>query len=66
MRIDPDGKVTVITVRPMNMEAKMQEIMKKLAQPVTKGLRVWFDQKGQLTYHIDPDAVSRAMNEMKK
>ena len=58
LSIEPDGKVTVVQ---MNMEPKMQEIMKKLAQPATKGLRVWFDQKGQLTYHTDPDAVNRAM-----
>jgi hypothetical protein len=58
LQIAPDGKVTV---GQMDMGAKMQEIMKKLAQPATKGLRVWFDQNGQLTYHTDPDAVSRAM-----
>jgi len=55
LRIDPDGKVTVITVRQMNMEAKIQEERKKQAQPVTKGLRVWFDpQNGQLSYLTDP------------
>lgn len=51
LRIEPDGKVTVAK---MNMEAKMQEEMKKRAQPVTKGLRVWFDQNGQLSYLTDP------------
>ena len=52
LRIDPDGKVSVAQ---MNMEAKMQEVMKKRALPVTKGLRVWFDpQNGQLSYHTDP------------
>jgi hypothetical protein len=51
LRIDPDRKVTVAQ---MDMEAKMQEEMKKRAQPVTKGLRVWFDQNGQLSYLTDP------------
>ena len=63
LMINPDGKVTV---QQMNMEAKMQEIMKKLAQPATKGLRVWFDQNGQLTYHTDPDAIQKAMEPMDK
>ena len=47
----PLGKATV---GQMNMEAKMQEEMKKRAQPITKGLRVWFDQNGQLSYLTDP------------
>ncbi len=51
LMINPDGKVTV---QQMNMEAKMQEEMKKRAQPVTKGLRVWFDQNGHLSYLTDP------------
>jgi hypothetical protein len=55
LMIDPDGKVTV---SQMNMEAKMQEEMKKRAQPVTKGLRVWFDQNGQLSYLTDPVSTS--------
>ncbi len=63
LRVDPDGKVTVVQ---MDMGAKMQEIMKKLAQPATKGLRVWIDQDGKLTYHTDPDAVSQAMGPMDK
>jgi hypothetical protein len=54
LRVDPDGKVTVITIRPMNMESKIQEERKKQAQLVTKGLRVWFDQNGQLSYLTDP------------
>jgi len=54
LRIDPHGKVTVITVRQMNMESKIQEERKKQEQPVTKGLRVWFDQNGQLSYLTDP------------
>jgi hypothetical protein len=58
LQIHPDGKVTVVQ---QDMGAKMQEIMKKLAQPATKGLRVWFDQNGKLTYLTDPDAVSRAV-----
>ena len=54
LRIDPDGKVTVITVRQMNMEAKIQEERKKQAQPVTKGLRVGISQNGQMFYLTDP------------
>jgi hypothetical protein len=59
VKIEPDGKVTV---GPMDMGAKMQETMKKQAQPATKGLRVWFDQNGQLSYLSDPDAVSRTVS----
>jgi hypothetical protein len=59
LKIDPDGKVTAVK---MDMGAKMQEAMKKQAQPATKGLRVWFDQNGQLSYLTDPDAVSGAVS----
>lgn len=58
MLVEPDGKVTV---RQRSMEPKMEAEMKKQGQPATKGLRVWFDQDGQLFYHTDPDAISRAM-----
>ena len=67
LRIAPDGKVSVVQ---MSMQGKMQEEMKKQAQPVTKGLVVWFDQNGQLSYltnPVDPSWVTGApMNKMKK
>ena len=66
LRIAPDGTVTVAQ---MNMEAKMQADMKKRAHPVTKGLVVWFDQMGQLSYLTNPISTSRVpgapMYEMK-
>lgn len=67
LRIAPDGNVSVAQ---MNMEAKMQEQMKKQAQPVTKGLIVWLDQNGQLSYLANPVDSSwvtgGAMKQMKK
>jgi len=59
LRVEPDGKVTV---GQMDTGAKMQDEIKKGAQPVTKVLRVWFDQNGQLFYHTDADAIRKAVS----
>jgi hypothetical protein len=51
LRVAPDGK---ISVAPMNMEAKMQSAMKKQAKKVTKGLVVWVDENGQMSFLTNP------------
>jgi hypothetical protein len=52
LRIMPDGKVDVFAT--MQGNAGHVAEMDKRAQPVTKGLGVWFSQDGKLQYIADP------------
>jgi len=51
LRVSPDGKISVAAA---NMDPKMQSAMNKQAKKVTKGLVVWLDENGKMSFIENP------------